>query len=105
MTAPLFSIVVPTLNMAASLDACLDSIVRQTCSDFEVVLVDGCSTAGTLDIAKSFAPNLGTRLVIHCCPAQYVLRAMNRGVGLSTGPWFLFLGADDTLYDADTLAR
>jgi glycosyltransferase involved in cell wall biosynthesis len=105
MTAPLFSIVVPTLNMAATLDACLDSIVRQTCSDFEVVLVDGCSTDGTLDIAKSFAPNVGARLVIHCGPDQNVYDAMNRGVGLSTGAWLLFLGADDTLYEADTLAR
>ena len=105
MTAPLFSIIVPTLNVAATLHACLDSVVRQTCSDFELVLVDGGSTDGTLDIAKSFAPNLGTRLVIHCGPDQGVYDAMNRGVGMATGAWLLFLGADDTLYEADTLAR
>ena len=105
MTAPMFSIVVPTLNVAATLDACLDSVARQTCSDFELVLVDGGSTDGTLEIAKSFAPNLGARLVIHCGPDQGVYDAMNRGVGLATGAWLLFLGADDTLYEADTLAR
>ena len=105
MTAPLFSIIVPTLNVAPTLHACLDSVVRQTCSDFELVLVDGDSTDGTLDIAKSFAPNLGTRLVIHCGPDQGVYDAMNRGVGMATGAWLLFLGADDTLYEADTLAR
>ncbi len=78
---------------------------RQTCSDLELVLVDGGSTDGTLDIAKGFAPNLGTRLVIRCGPDQVVYDAMNRGVGIATGAWLLFLGADDTLYEADTLAR
>ena len=105
MIAPMFSIIVPTLNAAATLRACLDSVVRQTCSDFELVLVDGGSTDGTLDIANSFAANLGTRLVIHCGPDQGAYDAMNRGVGMATGAWLLFLGADDTLYEADTLAR
>ena len=105
MNAPTFSIIVPTLNAAATLQACLDSIARQTYSDFEVVLVDGGSTDATVDIAKSFAPSLDTRLVIHCGPDHGVYDAMNRGIGIATGAWLLFFGADDTLYEADTLAR
>lgn len=34
MAAPMFSIIIPTLNVAAVLPACLDSIARQTCGDF-----------------------------------------------------------------------
>jgi glycosyltransferase involved in cell wall biosynthesis len=105
MAGPMFSIIVPTLNVAAILNACLDSIVGQACSDFEVVVVDGCSTDGTLDVAKSFTPQLGTRLIIDSGPDQNVYDAMNRGVGMATGEWLYFLGADDTLYDAETLAR
>ncbi len=105
MNAPMFSIVVPTLNMAATLHACLDSVVGQSYSDFEVILVDGCSTDATLDVANSFTPILGKRLEIHSGPDQNVADAMNRGVAMATGAWLLFLGADDTLYDADTLAR
>lgn len=105
MTAPMFSIIVPTLNAAATLGACLDSVVGQTYGDFELVLVDGGSTDGTLDIANTFTPDLGTRLVIHCGPDQGIYDAMNRGVGMATGAWLLFLGADDSLYEADTLAR
>jgi glycosyltransferase involved in cell wall biosynthesis len=101
----MFSIIVPTLDVAATLHACLDSVARQTCRDFELVLVDGGSTDGTLDIANGFAPSLGSRLVIHCSADQGAYDAMNRGVGLATGAWLLFLGADDTLYEADTLAR
>ena len=105
MATPMFSIIVPTFNMATTLHACLDSIAHQTCSDCELVLVDGGSTDGTLDIAKSFAPTLGTRLVIHSGPDQGPYDAMNRGVEMATGAWLLFLGADDTLYEAETLAR
>jgi glycosyltransferase involved in cell wall biosynthesis len=105
MTEPMFSIIVPTFNAATTLQACLESIVSQTCSDFEVVLVDGGSTDGTLDIANSFGPGLGTRLVIHSGPDQGPYDAMNRGVDMAMGAWLLFLGADDTLYEPDTLAR
>ena len=101
----MFSIIIPTLNVATTLRACLDSVARQTYRDFELVLVDGGSTDGTLDIANSFAPNLGARLIIHCGTDEGVYDAMNRGVGLATGTWLLFLGGDDTLYEADTLAR
>lgn len=101
----MFSIIVPTFNTAATLHACLESIARQTCCDFELVLVDGGSTDTTLDIAKSFAPALASRLVIHSGPDDGPYDAMNRGVGMATGEWLLFLGADDTLYEADTLTR
>jgi glycosyltransferase involved in cell wall biosynthesis len=105
MTAPTFSIIVPTFNVATTLHECLESIVSQSHGDFEVVLVDGGSTDATLDIANSFAPRLEARLIIHSGPDDGVYDAMNRGVGMATGEWLFFLGADDTLYDADTLAR
>lgn len=105
MTAPMFSIIVPTLNVAATLHACLDSVVRQTFSDFELILVDGGSTDGTSDIANSIAPEFGGRLVVHCGPDDGPYDAMNRGVATATGAWLLFLGADDTLYETETLAR
>ncbi|BBZ39217.1 glycosyltransferase family 2 protein [Mycobacterium conspicuum] len=105
MSTPMFSIIIPTFNVAATLHACLDSIVKQSCSDFEVVIVDGASTDNTLDIANSYASTLGARLVIHSGPDQGIYDAMNHGVTMATGAWLLFLGADDTLYEADTLAR
>lgn len=101
---PLFSIIIPTFNVAATLRACLDSIVSQTCHDFEVVLVDGASTDGTLEIANSYSPTLGERLIIHSGPDQGPYDAMNHGVELSSGSWVYFLGADDNLYAPDTLA-
>lgn len=102
---PMFSIIIPTYNAAATLRSCFESIVGQVYGDFEVVLVDGGSTDETREIAHSFASNLGSRLVIHSGPDQGPYDAMNRGVGMATGAWLLFLGADDTLYESETLAE
>lgn len=102
--APLFSIIVPTFNMAATLSACLNSAANQTFEDFEVVLVDGGSTDGTAELANSYA-SLGGRLVVRSGPDQGPYDAMNKGVGLARGAWLLFLGADDTLHEAETLAK
>lgn len=104
MTAPLFSIIVPTFNAAATIRACLESIVHQVYDEFEVVIVDGASTDGTVEIARGFGTELGARLVIHSGPDDGPYDAMNRGVEIATGEWLLFLGADDTLYESDTLA-
>lgn len=105
MAAPMFSIIVPTFNSAATLQACIDSIVCQTCNDYELVLVDGGSTDGTLDIAEVFGTVLGERFIMYSGPDQGPYDAMNRGVGMANGTWLIFLGSDDTLYESDTLAR
>jgi glycosyltransferase involved in cell wall biosynthesis len=103
--APLFSIIVPTLNVEATLRDSLASVAGQTCADFEVVLVDGGSTDLTLEMASTFAATLGSRLTLHRGKDDGVYHAMNLGVGLATGEWLLFLGADDTLHAGETLAQ
>ncbi len=105
MAAPLFSIIVPTLDVETTIRSCLDSIVRQTFVDFQVVLVDGGSTDKTLEMIGAVAPALGGRLVLHRGQDQGVYDAMNRGAALAAGQWLLFLGADDTLHRPETLAE
>jgi len=99
----MFSIIVPTFNAAATLRRCLESVASQSATDLEVVIVDGGSTDETVDIANSFAADLDGRLVIHSGPDEGPYDAMNRGVAMASGDWVLFLGADDTLFDTDTL--
>ena len=105
LAAPLFSIILPTLNVESTLEACLASIAAQTLADFEVVLVDGGSSDKTLEVVAAFASALGNRLVLQRGKDGGVYDAMNRGVVAATGEWLLFLGADDTLAETDTLAR
>jgi glycosyltransferase involved in cell wall biosynthesis len=109
MTSPstetLFSIVVPTLNVAPVVQACLASIAEQSFRDFEVVLVDGGSNDQTVEVASGFKTALGNRLSVRQEKDSGVYDAMNRGIAASRGAWLLFLGADDRLHADDTLAR
>jgi glycosyltransferase involved in cell wall biosynthesis len=102
---PLFSLVVPTLNVESAIRSCLASIAGQTFADSQVVLVDGGSTDKTLEVVATFRPALGPRLLLQVGSDDGVYDAMNRGVGLATGDWVLFLGADDVLHGEDTLEK
>lgn len=55
MKAPLVSILIPVFNREKLIADCIQSALDQTFSDFEVVVVDNCSTDGTWDVCKSFA--------------------------------------------------
>jgi glycosyltransferase involved in cell wall biosynthesis len=103
--SPLFSLIVPTLNVESTIRPCLASIAGQTFSDYQVVLVDGGSTDKTLEVLATFRPTLGPRLLLQAGTDDGVYDAMNRGVGLACGEWLLFLGADDVLHGEDTLEK
>jgi len=105
MNSKLFSIVLPTLNVSTTLRACLESIAHQTCTDYEIIVVDGGSTDDSLDIVQSFSGGFGSRLIVQSGRDEGIFDAMNRGVTMSSGAWIYFVGADDTLYGADILAR
>jgi Glycosyl transferase family 2 len=100
---PLLSVVVPTMNSQAVLGAALQSLADQDGQDFEVIVSDGASRDGTLAVARSFAGRLPA-LHVDSRPDRGVYDAINRGVALSRGRWFLVLGSDDRLHAADTLA-
>lgn len=101
---PLVSIVIPTWNSAAVLADALQSLADQSWRDFEVVISDGASSDATLAIAQGYADRLPA-LRIDSRKDGGVYDAINRGVALARGTWFLVLGSDDRLHAADTLAR
>ena len=52
---PKISVIVPMYNVEKYLKTCVDSILNQTFKDFELLLIDNCSTDKTFEIAKSFS--------------------------------------------------
>lgn len=91
---PLISIVTVVHNGAKTLAQCVESVVRQRYENIEYVVVDGCSTDGTVDMLRGYK-NLVDYWVSE--PDRGIFDAMNKGAGLTSGDWILFLGADDRL--------
>ena len=84
------SAVVPVYNAATYLEQCLDSILAQTFTDFELLLVDDCSTGESSQICDCYASNSQVR-VVHLTERLGVSTARNIGVKNARGIWLLLL--------------
>lgn len=99
---PFVSIIVPVLNTRDTLRRCLDSILGQKNADLELIVVDGGSTDGSVDVLREY----GDRIAFwESRPDGGVYPAFNRGVRQATGEWLYFLGSDDWLWSDDVLQR
>ena len=94
---PQVSVCVPTYNGAAYLGACLDSILRQTFSDFEVLVVDDGSSDGTVAIATAYAQRDPRLRVVVNEGNRGLVGNWNRCVELSHGSWIKFVFQDDLI--------
>jgi glycosyltransferase involved in cell wall biosynthesis len=88
------SVVMPARNAAATLAATLDSLVAQTCSDFDVVLVDDASSDDTPHIAESYARRLSIQ-VVSARENQGVATSINTGLSRGDSEFVARLDADD----------
>jgi CDP-glycerol glycerophosphotransferase len=94
--APRVSVVVPIFNVAAYLEACLDSLAQQTMADLEIIMVDDGSTDESPVIAQRFvARDERFRLVHQANAGQGAAR--NTGIGQSGGEFLAFVDSDDVL--------
>jgi glycosyltransferase involved in cell wall biosynthesis len=96
MSSPHISVVVPAFNAAATLPECLESLLRQTCRDFEVLVVDDGSADGTAGIAEAYARRDG-RVRWVARRNEGVSAARNFGAEAARGDVLFFLDADDLL--------
>lgn len=92
---PRFSIVMPSFNTAEYLRETIESILSQDYPDFELIITDGGSTDGTLEILKSYKAD--TRLKWVSEPDNGQCDAINKGFGMSTGALHYWANADDPL--------
>ena len=90
----LISIIVATYNSEKTLERCLSSISNQKCDLVEIIVIDGNSKDGTLEILKRFSNSID---IIISEPDQGIYDAWNKGLLSSTGKWVMFVGSDDEL--------
>ena len=94
--SPTVSIIVPVYNAEQYLLQCLDSIVSQSNSNWEAILVDDGSTDGSFQICKTFAENDKRFRVFHKTNGG-VSSARNYGINHARGEWITFVDADDLI--------
>lgn len=94
--APLISVIVPIYNGARFLRSCFDSILAQTHSSLEILVVDGASRDGTLEILKEYAAAC-PRFRFISEPDDGQADAINKGFAMAEGEFLTWLNADDRL--------
>jgi glycosyltransferase involved in cell wall biosynthesis len=99
---PFISVVTVVRNAEKTLEQTIQSVLNQSYTDFEYIIVDGASTDGTLEIIQKYNDEV-TYWISE--PDRGIYDAMNKGIALSSGRWIHLLNADDRYCSTDALAR
>ena len=99
---PLFSIITVTWNAADVIAPTIQSVQRQTSSDYEMLIIDGASTDDTLAIVRQASI---ASLRVFSEPDNGLYDAMNKGIARARGRYLIFLNAGDKFADDTVLAR
>ena len=96
-TIPAISVIIPLYNAEKYVGECLDSLLGQTFQDFEVIVVNDCSTDGSVKVVEEYAPKFNGRLRLTHTETNSGGCAVPRNVGLSLacGEYVSFMDADD----------
>ena len=90
------SVIIPTYNAADTIGACIDSVLHQTFTDFELIVIDDGSTDGSGGIIDDIASCKERLRVVHQANKGRT-EARRAGVEMATGEWVCFVDSDDTL--------
>ena len=96
------STVTVSFNSRATIARAIDSFLAQTYPDKEMLVIDGASKDGTLDVVRSFASD-AIRIISE--KDRGIYDAMNKGLGNFSGDAVGFLNSDDVYHDNSVLAR
>lgn len=103
MKTPSVSFIVPCYKLARLLPECINSILSQTYSDFEVLIMDDCSPDNTAEVATSFQDPRVTHIRNDVNIGH--LRNYNKGIQLARGKYVWLISADDYLRKPYVLQR
>jgi len=88
------SVIIPVYNAKEYLTKCMNSLLKQTMSDFEVIMVDDGSTDGSAELCDTYKI-LSNVEVIHIISNEGLSNARNVGLNLAKGKYIAFIDADD----------
>lgn len=91
---PLISLIIPCYNAQQTLKKCLDSVIQQSYTNLEIILVDDGSTEESSKIYGEFQSR-DERIKIYKQENSGVAKARNKGVAIATGAYICFVDSDD----------
>lgn len=92
----MISIVVPAYNAAGVIERCIDTVLRQTYPDFELLIIDDGSTDETAEIVAAKAAQ-DARIHLIRQENAGVSSARNTGIAVASGELLCFIDSDDTV--------
>ena len=93
---PKISIIMPSLNMAQYIQECMDSVLRQTFEDIEILNVDAGSTDGTLEILNKYLAEDSRVHILHSHKKSYG-HQVNLGIEQAKGDYIGIVDTDDKI--------
>ena len=96
---PAVSVIIPMYNAEKYIGECLASLLAQTFQDFEVIIIDDCSTDNSYAVARSYLEKFGGRLKLARIEKNSGSGAAprNKGLSFSRGEYIFFMDADDLI--------
>ena len=96
---PLVSVVMPTYNCAEYIEDSINSVINQTFTDWELIIVDDCSTSNTMPAILQKIKNIDKRISVYSTPINSGPGiARNIGIAQAQGQYLAFLDSDDYWY-------
>jgi len=89
---PKISVIIPAYNAEKTIRETIESVCKQTFSDFELIIINDGSKDKTLEIAQSIKDK---RIKVFCYENRGLSTARNRGISKANGEYIAFLDADD----------
>lgn len=90
------SVIIPVFNAEDYLEECIDSVLKQSYSDFEILLINDGSTDSSASICTKYASN-DNRIKVFTQQNSGVSSARNVGIENAKGEWITFVDSDDTI--------
>ncbi len=91
---PVISVVMPCFNGARWIAESIDSVLNQTFEEFELIIIDGGSSDGSIDIIHNYIKK-DSRIVLIEKPSLGLSASLNLGIDIARGEWIARLDADD----------
>jgi glycosyltransferase involved in cell wall biosynthesis len=100
--SPLITVIVAVYNAFNTLQQCLDSVVNQAHANVQLVVIDGASTDGSVDVLRGMTDQIDFWISE---PDNGIYSAWNKGLLQAKGEWICFIGADDYFCNTSVLKK